>query len=156
RVYAGESEGRQHYVRHGSDPDRVSLAAALLRIGHDARFGEGITDRDNRQGKTNKDSDVRMNKTWYKKTILSYIPTLYLTIAIIVFISIFIIGEVSMKEADRTNRYSLEYIAQSTETSMRLIERRVIEELQFGGALYAFFETNNSSDPRVVNYEANK
>ncbi len=97
-----------------------------------------------------------MNKTWYKKTILSYIPTLYLTIAFIVFICIFIIGEVSMKEADRTNRYSLEYIAQSTETAMRSIERRVIEELQFGGSLYEYFELSSNSDPRVVNYEANK
>jgi two-component system response regulator YesN len=97
-----------------------------------------------------------MNKTWYKKTILSYIPTLYLTIVFIVFICIFIIGEVSMKEADRTNRYSLEYIAQTTETAMRSVERRVIEELQFGGELYEFFETGSSRDPRAINYEANK
>lgn len=97
-----------------------------------------------------------MKKSWYTKTVLSYVPTLYLTIAIIVFIAIFVVSEVSMKEAERTNKYSTEYIADTLETSLMTIERRMLEELRIGDALYEYFEFNGSTNDRLLNYEANK
>jgi len=97
-----------------------------------------------------------MKKNWYTKTVLSYVPTLYLTIAIIVFIAIFVISEISMKEAERTNNYSTEYIANTLESSLMTVERRILEELRIGDALYEYFEFKGSSNDRLLNYEANK
>ncbi len=97
-----------------------------------------------------------MKKTWYKKIVLSYIPTLYLTIAIIVFISIFMISEVSMKEAEKVNRYSTEYIMNMMESTLESIDRTMIEELRTSGPFYEFFKSNQTTDLRLVNYEASK
>lgn len=97
-----------------------------------------------------------MKKNWYKKTVLSYIPTLYLTIAIVVFIAIFVVGEISMKEAERTNKYSTEFIANTLETSLMSVERRMLEELRFGDVLFNFFDVKRGNDDRFINYEANK
>jgi len=97
-----------------------------------------------------------MKKNWYTKTVLSYVPTLYLTIAIIVFIAIYVVSEVSMKEAERTNKYSTEYIVDTLESSLMTVERRILEELRIGDTLYEYFEFNGSSNDRLLNYEANK
>lgn len=99
---------------------------------------------------------MAMKKNWYKKTVLSYIPTLYLTIAIVVFIAIFVVSEVSMKEAERTNKYSMEYIVNTLETSLMSVERRMLEELRFGDVLFSFFEQKGNAEDRMLNYEVNK
>jgi len=99
-----------------------------------------------------------MKKTWFKKTVLSYLPSLYVTIAVIVFLAIFVINEVSLKEAERTNRYSTESVIHTVEQHLRTIERRVIDELRLGGSLDEFFRYDGSetSDVRMLNYEALK
>ncbi|OMF24531.1 hypothetical protein BK133_22695 [Paenibacillus sp. FSL H8-0548] len=97
-----------------------------------------------------------MKKTWYKKTVLSYLPSLYLTIAVIVFLAIFVINEVSLREAERTNRYSTEHVIRSIEQHLKAIERIVIDELRIGGHLDEFFtyDETATSDMRMINYEA--
>ncbi|MCI3922929.1 helix-turn-helix domain-containing protein [Paenibacillus sp. TRM 82003] len=99
-----------------------------------------------------------MKKTWFKRTVLSYLPSLYVTIAVIVFLAIFIINEVSLKEAERTNRYSTESVMHTVEQHLRNIERRVIEELRLGDSLDEFFryDGNATSDVRMLNFEALK
>lgn len=99
-----------------------------------------------------------MKKTWFKKTILSYLPSLYGTIAVIVFLAIFVINEVSLKEAERTNRYSTESIIHAVEKHLRTIERSVIDELRLGGSLDEFFRYNGNeeSNVRMLNFEALK
>mgnify|MGYP001463926413 CR=1 FL=1 len=99
-----------------------------------------------------------MKKTWFKKTVFSYLPSLYVTIAVIVFLAIFIINEVSLKEAERTNRYSTESVIHSVESHLKAIEQRVINQLQLGGGWDEFFryDGSESSDLRMLNYEALK
>lgn len=97
-----------------------------------------------------------MNKKWFKRTVLSYIPILYLTIAVIVLIAILAINEISLKEAERANRYSTESIVHSLDTTMQAIDRRMIQELRFGDRLYDYFEFNVNTDQRLLNYEVSK
>ncbi|PWV94543.1 helix-turn-helix protein [Paenibacillus cellulosilyticus] len=99
-----------------------------------------------------------MKKTWFKKTVFSYLPSLYVTIAVIVFLAIFIINEVSLKEAERTNRYSTESVIHTVENHLKSIEQRVINQMQLGEGWDEFFryEGSESSKLRMLNYEALK
>ncbi|NMO97626.1 helix-turn-helix domain-containing protein [Paenibacillus lemnae] len=99
---------------------------------------------------------MSLKKKWYKKTILSYLPTLYLTIAVIVLAAIFVVSEISLEEAKRTNHYSTKSIVDSLETPLKSVERRILEELRFGDALYYFFEWKGTGTNRLINFEANK
>lgn len=97
-----------------------------------------------------------MNKKWFKRTVLSYLPILYLTIAVIVLIAILAINEISLKEAERANRYSTDSVVHALDTTMQAIDRRMIQELRFGDRLYDYFEFNPDTDPRLLNYEVSK
>ncbi|OXS61700.1 hypothetical protein B1A99_03545 [Cohnella sp. CIP 111063] len=99
---------------------------------------------------------MAMNKKWFKRTVLSYIPILYLTIAVIVLVAIFAINEISLKEAERTNRYLTGTVVHSLETTMKAIDHSLLEELRFGDRLYDYFEFNPNTDPRLVNYEVSR
>lgn len=97
-----------------------------------------------------------MNKKWFKRTVLSYLPILYLTIAVIVLIAILAINEISLKEAERANRYSTDSVVHALDTTMQAIDRRMIQELRFGDRLYEYFEFNPETDQRLLNYEVSK
>ncbi|HIW34379.1 MAG TPA: AraC family transcriptional regulator [Candidatus Paenibacillus intestinavium] len=100
-----------------------------------------------------------MKNNWYKKTLLSYIPILYVTIAIIVFIAIFVVAEISMKEAEQTKQYTTQYLVSSLETQLATLERRMIEKLLVGDGLYDFYnytDNKNAGESGLINFEANK
>ena len=100
-----------------------------------------------------------LKNNWYKKTLLSYIPLLYITIAIIVFIAIFMVVEISMKEAEQTKQYTTQHLASTLETQLNTIERRMIEKLRIGEGLYDFYnytQYKDGNESGLINFEANK
>lgn len=97
-----------------------------------------------------------MKKRWYKRMLFSYARALYTTISIILFLSCFVISEVSFQGAKKANRVSASYVSDSIEHSLREAERVVLVQLQGNRAFQGFFEPSPSDDSRLINYEVSR
>lgn len=99
---------------------------------------------------------MKMQRTWYKRLLLSYFPILLITIGIIVLISISIINEISIKETEKANHIFSRYVTDSIQTSLKGLERVILEELSSNQTVYQFFEPNVQTPPPLANYETSR
>ncbi|UUZ96247.1 hypothetical protein LJK87_19140 [Paenibacillus sp. P25] len=97
-----------------------------------------------------------MEKTWYNRSLMSYFPILFITVGMLIFVSVSMISEFSINETEKANRVFSKYVIDSMETSLRGIERVVLEETGNNSAFYNFFEMKDSSDTSTVYYETSK
>ncbi|MCZ8511066.1 helix-turn-helix domain-containing protein [Paenibacillus filicis] len=97
-----------------------------------------------------------MNKTWYKRLLLSYFPILFITVSVIIFIAVSMLSEFSIQETEKANRVFSKYVTDSMETSLKGIERVMLEEAGNSTAIYNFFEMKDTADPGTVYYETSK
>ncbi|MFD0693786.1 helix-turn-helix domain-containing protein [Paenibacillus sp. GCM10027628] len=97
-----------------------------------------------------------MRKSWYNRLLLSYVPILFITITILTFIAVSLINEISVQETEKANQIFTKYVMDSMETSLRGIERMVLEEIGNNDKLKNFFESNGSTDQRLENYEVSR
>lgn len=86
--------------------------------------------------------------------LFSYAKVLYTTISIILFLSCFVISEVSFQGAKKANRVATTFVSDSIERTLREAERVMLVQLEGSRALQDFFEPSALSDPRLINYEA--
>lgn len=97
-----------------------------------------------------------MKKTWYTRLLLSYIPVLFITISMLVFISVSIISEITVHETEKANRIFTEYVADSMQTSLKGIERLILEEMNSNAAVSEFFDKSDGDNQLLVNYQVSK
>lgn len=97
-----------------------------------------------------------MEKTWYNRLLMSYFPILFITVSIIIFVSVSMMSEFSIKETEKANRIFAKYVIDSMETSLKAVERVILEEAGNSDAFYDFFEMKNKWDAGVVYYETSK
>ncbi|WNQ13318.1 helix-turn-helix domain-containing protein [Paenibacillus aurantius] len=97
-----------------------------------------------------------MKKTWYNRLLLSYMPVLFLTIGILIFVSISIMSEISIKETEKANGINTKYVIDSMHTSLKGVERIVLEEIGNNTAFYQFFENKDTDNPGMLNYETSR
>lgn len=95
-----------------------------------------------------------MEKTWYNRLLLSYFPILFITVSMIIFVSVSMMSEISIKETEKANRIFAKYVIDSMETSLKGMERVILEEAGNSDALYEFFEMRNEGQAGMVNYQA--
>ncbi|OXM85785.1 helix-turn-helix transcriptional regulator [Paenibacillus rigui] len=97
-----------------------------------------------------------MKKTWYHRLLLSYFPILFVTVGIIVFLSVSMLSEFSISETEKANRIFVKYVIDSMETSLKGVERVILEETGNSDAFYHFFEMKDTDDAGLVYYETSK
>ncbi|MBE1441015.1 helix-turn-helix domain-containing protein [Paenibacillus sp. OAS669] len=97
-----------------------------------------------------------MEKTWYNRLLMSYFPILFITVSIIIFVSVSMMSEISIKETEKANRIFAKYVIDSMETSLKAVERVILEEAGNSDAFYDFFEMKNKSEGGMVYYETSK
>ncbi|WP_248924206.1 helix-turn-helix domain-containing protein [Paenibacillus hamazuiensis] len=93
-----------------------------------------------------------MKKTWRNRLLLSYLPVLFITISMLVFISVSIISEISVHETEKANRIFTEYVSDSMQNSLRNIEHLVLEGVNSNPAYADFFEMAGGENQLLVNY----
>jgi two-component system response regulator YesN len=97
-----------------------------------------------------------MKKTWHTRLLLSYVPMLFITISMLVFVSVSIISEITVNETKKANRIFTEYVADSMQSSLKSIERLILEEVNHNEAFSAFFEKTGGADQRLIDYMVSK
>ncbi|MEI7025390.1 helix-turn-helix domain-containing protein [Paenibacillus sp. y28] len=97
-----------------------------------------------------------MKKTWYNRLLLSYFPVLLITVSVIIFIFVSMMSEVSIKETEKANRIFSSYVIHSMETSLKGIERMVLDAIVSDEAFYSFFVRNQQSESGLIYYEISK
>ncbi|MGG1516512.1 helix-turn-helix domain-containing protein [Paenibacillus oryzisoli] len=94
-----------------------------------------------------------MEKRWYKRLLFSYARVLYTTISIILFLSCFVISEVSFQGVKKANSVAATYVSDSIERSLKEAERAVLVQLEGNRAFQDFLEPSSLLDPHLVNFE---
>lgn len=97
-----------------------------------------------------------MKKTWFNRLLLSYFPILFITITVIIFLAVSIINEISIRETENSNRIFSKYVVDSIDTSLRGVERIVLEEMVRNDRLKSFFQPNWNEDQRLANYNISR
>lgn len=97
-----------------------------------------------------------MKKTWFNRLLLSYVPVIFVTTTILIFISVSIISDRSIKETEKANGIFSKYVIDSMDSSLHNIEQMILEEIGSRKSLNDFFEPIPLDDPKLVNYEASK
>ncbi len=97
-----------------------------------------------------------MKKTWFNRLLISYVPILFITITIIIFISVSIMSQISFKETEKANHVFSKYVTDSMDTSLHDIERLILENMVNNDEIKAFFEPNSNQNQRLQNYEVSR
>lgn len=79
-----------------------------------------------------------MKKTWFNRLLISYVPILFITITIIIFISVSIMSQISFKETEKANHVFSKYVTDSMDTSLHDIERLILENMVNNDEIKAF------------------
>ncbi|WP_248926930.1 AraC family transcriptional regulator [Paenibacillus hamazuiensis] len=95
-----------------------------------------------------------MRNRWYNRLLLSYFPILIVAISTIIFISFFVVSEISKKEAERANQISTKYVADTMESTLRGVEQMMLKEMASNSDFGDFFVPKANADPRIVQYQA--
>jgi two-component system response regulator YesN len=97
-----------------------------------------------------------VKKTWFNRLLISYVPILFITITIIIFISVSIMSQISFKETEKANHVFSKYVTDSMDTSLHDVERLILENMVNNDEIKAFFEPNSNQDQRLQNYEVSR
>ncbi|MBW5447774.1 helix-turn-helix domain-containing protein [Cohnella sp. CFH 77786] len=95
-----------------------------------------------------------MNHNWYRRLLFSYMPTLLVSFSILIFLAVSMISELSAKETANANRVFAKYVTDSMETSLKGIERVVLEKIGYDDTLYRFFTMQAADDSGPIYYDA--
>ncbi|TBL76047.1 AraC family transcriptional regulator [Paenibacillus thalictri] len=95
-----------------------------------------------------------MRNRWYNRLLLSYFPIFIVGISTIVFITFFIVSEISKKEAERANQISTKYVTESIDSTLRGVEQLMLKELATNPDFGDFFVPKANMDARLVQYQA--
>ncbi|PZE21656.1 helix-turn-helix domain-containing protein [Paenibacillus xerothermodurans] len=93
-----------------------------------------------------------MQRTWYKRMLLSFFPLLLVTISAIIFISFLVVSEISMKQAEKANRISTNYVVDVLQSTVLDIESRVLKEIETNPRIADFMTKNPAEDMRLTQY----
>jgi AraC-like DNA-binding protein len=97
-----------------------------------------------------------LKKTWYNRLLLSYIPVLFVTITMLVFICISIISEITVHETEKANQIFTEYVSDSMQNSLQGVEHLVLEDMNSNEAVSNFFEDGGGTNQLMENFEVSK
>jgi two-component system response regulator YesN len=95
-----------------------------------------------------------LKKIGFNRHFLSYVPVIFITTTMIIFLFISMISEISIKETEKANEVFSKYVLNSMDTTLHSIERLILEEMENNENFNSFFEPNPSSDHNMINYEA--
>jgi two-component system response regulator YesN len=93
-----------------------------------------------------------MQRTWYKRMLLSFFPLFLVTISAIIFISFFIVSEISKKEAEKANRISVNYAVGTIQSAVQEIENRILKETETNRRVNDFMDWDQMEDMRLTQY----
>lgn len=97
-----------------------------------------------------------MPRTWSKRLFLSYVPVFLITVGVIVLVAISMLSEISVKETQKANRIFTGYVMDSMDTSLRGIERLILEEMNHNQRFTEFFEAGGGEADRFLHFEVSK
>ncbi|OAS18016.1 helix-turn-helix domain-containing protein [Paenibacillus oryzisoli] len=89
--------------------------------------------------------------TYIKRMMFSYLPILFLTISVLIFIFITILNELNVRNAIQSNKVTTEYIGHMIDNSLKTIDTDVRKLIETNMELHAFLD--NPSD-RLLNVVA--
>lgn len=94
-----------------------------------------------------------MKKTWFNRLLLSYVPVIFISTTMIIFIAVSVISEISIKETEKANGIFSKYVIDSMDTSLHNIESLILEEIENNDKFQSFFEPSPNSDQNLINYQ---
>ncbi|CAH1213066.1 HTH-type transcriptional activator RhaR [Paenibacillus allorhizoplanae] len=91
------------------------------------------------------------NNTYIKRMMFSYLPILFLTISVLIFIFITILNELNVRNAIQANKVTTEYISNMMDNSLKTIDTDARKLIDTNMDLQAFLD---SPSDRLLNYAA--
>lgn len=82
-----------------------------------------------------------MNKTWFHRLLLSYLPIFFVISSVLILSTFLLIGQLAKEEAVRANQLYVEYTMQRMDSSIREIDSLVIKEIETNEAMGNFFNS---------------
>lgn len=71
-----------------------------------------------------------MKRSWSSRMMFSYFPIFLLTVSILIFLSIVIVGELSRNETTKANRISTGYVVDSVSNALKSAELSLLQEME--------------------------
>ncbi|MGV2805565.1 AraC family transcriptional regulator, partial [Clostridium perfringens] len=96
-----------------------------------------------------------MQRSWYKRLLLSYMPIFVIVITFIFFVFFQLFSEQSRREALNANKSLSLQAMRMVDTSLKVIDNMIVLESINSKALNDFFESSAVSDP-YINIQAVK
>ncbi|CAN7308963.1 helix-turn-helix domain-containing protein [Paenibacillus sp. LjRoot153] len=91
------------------------------------------------------------NNTYIKRMMFSYLPILFLTISVLIFIFITILNELNVRNAIQANKVTTEYIGNMMDNTLKTIDTDARKLIETNMDLQAFLD---SPSDRLLNYTA--
>ncbi|WP_336773736.1 helix-turn-helix domain-containing protein [Paenibacillus sp. MMO-58] len=93
---------------------------------------------------------MKLNNNYIMRMLFSYLPILFITISVLIFIFFSIINQFNVRNAIQANNLTAEYITNMVDSSLKNISIDAQKMIETGGSLDQFLE--EPSD-RALNYE---
>ncbi|MUG64474.1 helix-turn-helix domain-containing protein [Paenibacillus campinasensis] len=71
-----------------------------------------------------------MKKNWYRRMLLSYFPIFFVTMAVLIFIFIIVVSDISYKQTVKADRITTDYVVGRLSSSLKGIEMDVLKEIE--------------------------
>ncbi|MGC6586372.1 helix-turn-helix domain-containing protein [Paenibacillus sp. Dod16] len=91
-----------------------------------------------------------LQQNWYRKLLLSYSLSYFITITIIVFLSFIMFNEASREEAAKANGISTRFIMEDLDRSIHAIEMNVLNEVETSSLYSSYLFSTPSSDQNLM------
>ncbi|MGO4108288.1 helix-turn-helix domain-containing protein [Paenibacillus sp. YAF4_2] len=94
---------------------------------------------------------MKVNNNYIMRMLLSYLPILFVTISVLIFIFFSIINQFNVRNALQANQLTAEYITNMVDSSLKNISIDAQKMIETGGNLQQFLEAPSD---RALDYEA--
>lgn len=71
-----------------------------------------------------------MKRNWYRRMLLSYFPIFFITVAILIFVFIIVVSDISYKQTVKADRITTDYMVGRLTSSLKGIELDVLKEIE--------------------------
>jgi two-component system, response regulator YesN len=92
-----------------------------------------------------------MLKNWFYRSLLSYIPMVFIITSILISVTFLVINDLTKKEAEKSNQLYIQNIMQTIDNQLRSIDRGIINEIETNDVLGSYF-TEPEADRFWENY----
>lgn len=81
-----------------------------------------------------------MNKNWFYRLLLSYMPIFFITTSIIILIGFMAVNEMNRKAALKSNEISARQAVTTIDNALRSIDHLLIKDIQYSEDIFQFFD----------------